>query len=199
MKTPSIKPSHGGIRQGAGRKAAYGEPTKTMRVPQSLIPVVMDYLAGLKRAPSAPAFVFDALAPIPITTPRTTTTVPFLGRRVSAGKPTSGDDYQEDAVDLGKHLVRDPSSTFVIKVSGWSMRDAGIADGDELVVDRGVAAEDGRIVIAGIAGELTVKRLKRTDKGWLLQACNPDFDEIPVGNKSELDIWGVVTRVLRVV
>jgi len=125
--------------------------------------------------------------------------VPALGRRVRAGKPTSGDDYQADAVDLGKHLVRDPSSTFVMKVDGWSMRDAGIADGDELVVDRDVAAEDGRIVIADIAGELTVKRLKRTDTGWLLQASNPDFADILVGDKSELNIWGVVTRVLRVV
>ena len=79
------------------------------------------------------------------------------------------------------------------------MRDAGIFDGDELVVDRDVAAEDGRIVIADIAGELTVKRLKRTDSGWLLQASNPDFADIPISDKSELNIWGVATRLLRVV
>lgn len=93
--------------------------------------------------------------------------------RVRAGKPTSGDNYQEGAVDLGKHLVRDPNSTFVMKVAGCSMRDAGIADGDELVVDRSVTAEDGRIVVADIDGELTVKRLKRTATGWLLRAANP--------------------------
>lgn len=197
MEVQPTKSRHGGTRRGAGRKAAYGEPTKTVRVPQSLVPVVLSYLDGLRRAPSAP--IFDTPTLRPIATPRAYTAVPAFGRRVHAGKPTSGDDYQEDAVDLGKHLVRDPSSTFVIKVNGWSMRDAGIADGDELVVDRGIAAEDGRIVIADIAGELTVKRLKRTDKGWLLQACNPDFANILVGDKSELDIWGVVTRVLRVV
>jgi len=95
--------------------------------------------------------------------------------------------------------VRDPSCTFVIKVSGWSMRDAGIFDGDELVVDRGVSPADGRIVIADIDGELTVKRLKRINSGWLLQAANPDFADIPVGDKSELNIWGVVTRVLHAV
>ena len=197
MKTQLIKPRHGGTREGAGRKAAYGEPTKTVRVPQSLVPVVVGYLDGLKRAPQ-PAAV-DTLALRPISGSRTATIVPALGRRVRAGVPTSGDDYQADAVDLGKHLVRDPSSTFVMKVNGWSMRDAGIADGDELVVDRDVAAEDGRIVIADIAGDLTVKRLKRTDKGWLLQASNPDFADIPISDKSELNIWGVVTRVLRVV
>jgi DNA polymerase V len=125
--------------------------------------------------------------------------VPLLGRTVRAGRPTSGDDYQEDAVDLGKHLVRDPACTFVMRVVGWSMRDAGIADGDELVVDRGVAAGDGRIVVANIDGELTVKRLKRTAAGWLLQAANPDFADIPVNEKNELNIWGVVTRVMRAV
>lgn len=191
-----MKSRHGGARQGAGRKAAYGEPTKTVRVPQSLIPVVMDYLDELKCSPPASG---DMPALRPITAFRTVTMVPSLGRSVRAGKPTSGDDYQEDAVDLGKHLVRDPSCTFVMKVIGWSMRDAGIADGDELVVDRGVAADDGRIVVADIDGELTVKRLKRTVAGWLLQAANPDFADIPVHEKNELNIWGVVTRVIRAV
>ena len=86
-----------------------------------------------------------------------------------------------------------------MKVDGWSMWDAGIADGDELMVDRGVAVENGRIVIANIDGELTVKRLKRTATGWLLQASNPDFVDVPIGNKNDLYIWGVVTRVLRAV
>jgi DNA polymerase V len=197
MQTQPSKPRHGGTRQGAGRKAAYGEPTKTVRVPQSLVPVVVEYLDAMKVAAAGTAD--DGAGLRPIATLRTATNVPALGRLVRAGKPTSGDDYPEDAVDLGKHLVRDPGSTFVMKVDGWSMRDAGIADGDELVVDRGVAAEDGRIVIAEIDGELTVKRLKRTATGWLLQASNPDFADVPVGDKNDLHIWGVVTRLLRAV
>ena len=196
MQTQPSKPRHGGTRQGAGRKAAYGEPTKTVRVPQSLVSVVVSYLDEVKRSPLVPG----ETSPLrPIAALRTATAVPALGRRVRAGKPTSGDDYQEDAVDLGKHLVRDPSSTFVMKVAGWSMRDAGIADGDELVIDTGLAVDDGRIVIADIDGELTVKRLKRTDTGWLLQASNPNFADIAIGDKNELHIWGVVTRVLHAV
>lgn len=195
MRTDSTKPRHGGTRKGAGRKAAYGEPTKTVRVPQSQVSVVVGYLEGLKRSEASG----EAAGIRPIASLREATPVQALGRRVRAGKPTSGDDYQEDAVDLGKHLVRDPSSTFVMKVAGWSMRDAGIADGDELVVDRGVSPEVGRIVVADIDGELTVKRLKRTATGWLLQAANPDFPDIPVPSKSELNIWGVVTRVLHAV
>jgi DNA polymerase V len=196
MKTEPVKPQHGGTRLGAGRKAAYGEPTKTVRVPQSLVPVVVGYLDELKRSGHAPSETTRAR---PIAAQRAATSVAALGRRVRAGKPTSGDDYQEDTVDLGKHLVRDPSSTFVMKVAGWSMRDAGIVDGDELVVDRGLAAEDGRIVVADLDGELTVKRLKRNATGWLLQAANPDFADIPVGSDIELNIWGVVTRVLHAV
>lgn len=196
MRNEPVKFSHGGTRQGAGRKAAYGEPTKTVRVPQSLVPVVVGYLDELKRSPTV-----GGETPVlkPITALRTTTAVPTLGRHVRAGKPTSGDDYQEDAVDLGRHLVRDPSSTFVMKVAGWSMRDAGIAQGDELVVDTGIVADNGRIVVAEVDGELTVKRLKRTNTGWLLQASNPDFADIPIGDKNELHIWGVVTRVLHAV
>ena len=195
MQPQPSKPRHGGTRQGAGRKAAYGEPTKTVRVPQSLVPVVVGYLDAMKLPPGGG----NGARLHPIATLRAATAVPTLGRRVRAGKPTSGDDYQEDTVDLGTHLVRDPSSTFVMKVDGWSMRDAGIADGDELVVDRGVTPEDGRIVIAEIDGELTVKRLKRTGVGWLLQASNPDFADIPIDDKNDMHIWGVVTRVLRAV
>jgi DNA polymerase V len=196
METEPTKLRHGGTRQGAGRKAAYGEPTKTVRVPQSLVPVVAGYLNELKRSGYA---LGETIRPRPIGAMRAATVVAALGRRVRAGEPTSSDDYQEDAVDLGKHLVRDPSSTFVIKVVGLSMRDAGIDDGDEIVVDCGLAAEDGRIVVADIDGELTVKRLKRNATGWLLQAANPDFADIPVGSKSELSIWGIVTYVLHAV
>jgi len=196
MQPQPSKPRHGGTRSGAGRKLAYGEPTKTVRVPQSLVPVVAQYLDALKH-PTLDRTPGPKLAPVAVR--RTATAVPTLGRRVRAGNPTAGDDYQEDAVDLGKHLVRDPSSTFVMKVDGWSMRDAGIADGDELVVDRGVAPEDGRIVVAEIDGELTVKRLKRAGSCWVLKASNPDFADLRISGKNNLHIWGVVTHVLRAV
>ncbi|RST47114.1 translesion error-prone DNA polymerase V autoproteolytic subunit [Variovorax sp. DXTD-1] len=193
MRTDSSpKPRHGGTRQGAGRKAAYGEPTKTVRVPQSYVPIVAEYLDALKRSNADERMR-------PVAALRSPTAVPVLGRRVRAGKPTSGDDYQEEAVDLGRHLVRDSSSTFVMKVDGWSMRDAGIADGDELIIDCGLTPEDGRIVVAEIDGELTVKRLRRTTTGWLLQASNPDFADVQIAEKNDLHIWGVVTRLLRAV
>jgi DNA polymerase V len=165
-------------------------------VPQSLVPVVVGYLEALKHGSTDRADA-DASKARPIASNRSASFVPTLGRRVRAGKPTSGDDYQEGAVDLGRYLVRDPKATFVMQVDGWSMRDAGIAHGDELIVDRSVAAESGRIVIAEVEGELTVKRLQRVATGWLLQAANPDFRDLLVTDRSELHIWGVVTRVVR--
>ena len=196
MDTRQPKQQHGGHRQGAGRKLVYGEPTKTVRVPHSQVPVVVGYLEGLKHpgADCADAGVSKAR---PIAFNRSATSVPTLGRRVHAGKPSSGDDYEEESVDLGRHLVRDPEATFVMQVVGWSMRDAGINDGDELVVDRSIAVEVGRIVIAEVDGELTVKRLQQTATGWLLQAANPDFPDLVVTDKNQLNIWGVVTRVVR--
>lgn len=196
MQPQQSKPRHGGVRPGAGRKPAYGEPTKLVRVPQSQLPVVVSYLEGLRHPPVQRAEPL-ALNMRPVASVRSTTSVPTLGRRVRAGKPTSGDDYQEDLVDLGRHLVRDPASTFVMKVDGWSMRDAGIADGDELVVDRSIAPEVGRIVIAAVNGELTVKRLQRASDGWVLQAANPDYPDVAVSLQNDLHIWGVVTRVVR--
>jgi DNA polymerase V len=190
------KLQHGGTRQGAGRKLAYGEPTKTVRVPQSLVPMVAGYLEALKHGP-VDRVDADAPKARPIASHRSATAVPTVGRRVRAGKPTSGDDYQEDAVDLGRHLVRNPEATFVMHVDGWSMRDAGISDGDELVVDRSIAADAGRIVIAEVDGELTVKRLQRAATGWLLQAANPDFPDLVVTDENELHIWGVVIRMVR--
>jgi DNA polymerase V len=194
MRPQVSKPRHGGTRQGAGRKPAYGEPTKTVRVPQSLLPVVLEYLSAAKAPHGGLSADLRPVAARPAAA-----YVPSLGRHVRAGRPDSGDDYEEDRIDLGTHLVRNPASTFVIRVDGWSMRDAGIAHGDELVVDRSLAPEDGRIVVAEVDGLLTVKRLKRLARGWLLQASNPDYADIPLGDRNDLRVWGVVTHVLRAV
>lgn len=81
-------------------------------------------------------------------------------------------------------------------MSGWSMRDAGIHDGDELIVDRSLTPVDGNVVIAVLDNELTCKRLRKTGTTVRLLADNPDYPEIAIGNNQELSIWGIVTRVL---
>lgn len=195
MKPGTTNSRHGGRRKGAGRKPVYGERTKPIRVPESQLPVISRYLNALKQPVSlAPKFMDTTLRAVAVK--RTATYVPALGRQVAAGKPVSGDNYIEDIVDLGRHLVRNPASTFLMKVSGWSMRDAGIADGDELVVDRDVSADDSHIVVVEVDDELTVKQLKKSGTGWLLRAANPDFDDVIIGSKNDLHVWGVVTSVI---
>jgi DNA polymerase V len=76
------------------------------------------------------------------------------------------------------------------------MEGAGISDGDELIVNRALEPKDGSVVIAVLDGELTVKRLRITSGGVILQAENPRYPDIRVSALSELVVWGVATRCL---
>ncbi|WP_426765077.1 LexA family protein [Pseudarthrobacter sp. 1G09] len=115
---------------------------------------------------------------------------------VAAGFPSPAQDYFDGRIDLNAHLIRDITSTFVVRVTGNSMEGAGISDGDELIVNRALEPKDGSVVIAVLDGELTVKRLRITATGIVLQAENPRYQDIKVSALSELTIWGVATRCL---
>ncbi|MDY0912260.1 translesion error-prone DNA polymerase V autoproteolytic subunit [Rathayibacter festucae] len=115
---------------------------------------------------------------------------------VAAGFPSPAQDYFDGSLDLNDHLIRDKTSTFIVRVSGGSMTGAGISDGDELVVDRSLTPTHGSVVIAILDGELTVKRLELNPGGVVLRAENPDYPPILVDELSDLQIWGVVTVCL---
>lgn len=115
---------------------------------------------------------------------------------VAAGFPSPAQDYFDGRIDLNAHLIKDITSTFVVRVTGDSMERAGISDGDELIVNRALEPRDGSVVIAVLDGELTVKRLRLTATGVVLQAENPKYPDIKVPALSELTIWGVATRCL---
>ncbi|MDP9989144.1 DNA polymerase V [Arthrobacter oryzae] len=115
---------------------------------------------------------------------------------VAAGFPSPAQDYFDGRIDLNAHLIKDITSTFVVRVTGDSMEGAGISDGDELIVNRALEPKDGSVVIAVLDGELTVKRLRITRTGVLLQAENPKYPDIRVPALSELTVWGVATRCL---
>ena len=93
--------------------------------------------------------------------------------RVAAGYPSPAQDYFDGRIDLNEHLIKDITSTYVVRVSGDSMEGAGISDGDELIVNRALDPKDGSVVIAVLDGELTIKRLRITASGVVLQADNP--------------------------
>ena len=115
---------------------------------------------------------------------------------VPAGFPSPAQGYYDGPVDLNRHLMRDPSATFLVRVSGESMVGAGIFDGDELVVDRSLDPVDGSVVVAVVNGELTVKRLRRGPGGTSLHPENPAYPVITVAEHDDLVVWGVVTRCL---
>lgn len=115
---------------------------------------------------------------------------------VAAGYPSPAQDYFDGRIDLNEHLIKDITSTYVVRVAGNSMEGAGISDGDELVVDRAMQPKDGSVVVAVLDGELTIKRLRFTPRGVLLQAENANYPDIRVATLSDLVIWGVATRCL---
>lgn len=185
MSGPSS--GHGGARPGAGRRSGldykWGEPTRVMRIPQSRIEAVKAFLSAPRNL-LRPA---DSPSRVPI---------PLFGHTIRAGFPSPADDYVEDVIDLNDHLVRHRAATFLLRVKGDSMTGAGIHDGDLLVVDRSLQPGHGRIVIAVLEGELTVKRLWRRDGHIRLMAENPAYAPLEVGPDQELVIWGVAVHVI---
>ena len=133
--------------------------------------------------------------PIPFET-RTQLRIPMASASVQAGFPSPADDHLERSLDLNEHLVSNPAATFFVRVQGNSMKDAGIMDGDTLIVDRSVTPKDRQIVIAMLDGEFTVKRLRKRGQRIFLEAENPEFAPIEIGENQELTIWGVVTFVI---
>ncbi|WP_051389462.1 LexA family protein [Arthrobacter sp. 35W] len=108
-------------------------------------------------------------------------------------------DYFDGGIDLNRHLIRDRTCTFIMRVAGSSMEGAGISDGDEIIVDRSVPPRDGSVVVAVLDGDLVVRRLRISDGGATLESESGDgapAPEILVPDLSELVIWGVATRCL---
>lgn len=122
--------------------------------------------------------------------------IPLFSTNVPAGFPSPADDHIEGKLDLNEHLVRRPAATFFVRASGESMRDAGIFDGDLLIIDRGVTPQPDDIVIAILQGDLTVKRLKKVGAQWHLAAENKDYPSLPIG-EGDCEVWGVVTHSIR--
>lgn len=120
-----------------------------------------------------------------------------LVQRVPAGFPSPADDYVEKRLDINEHLIRHPAATFLFDVTGDSMINAGILDGDKVVVDRSVEPAHRQIVVALVRGERTLKRLFRRGSRVELRPENPDFKPIVFKDGDELEIWGVVVGVVR--
>lgn len=175
-----ITTKHGGKRAGAGRPKGSGKhktETKPMRVPVELMDDVANFIDG--------ADMFQSL--------------PFFEGTVQAGTLTTMSDMPTASIHLWNHLVSHPKDTFVTRAKGESMVNAGIFDGDLLVVDQIKKAKGNDIVIASVDGAFTVKRLVyEKNKAWLYPE-NPEFQPICVGSEEDLILWGVVTHTIHAV
>lgn len=122
--------------------------------------------------------------------------VPLHSHSISAGFPSPADDYVEDHLDLNELLISNKPATFFLRVKGDSMLNAGIHDGDIIVVDRSLRPAHRSIVVAVVDGELTVKRLHIRGSSAELHAENPKYEPIRLHDEQELIIWGVVTSAV---
>lgn len=165
----------GGARKGAGRPKGFGkynEPTKAVRLPISMIEL-LHKINSFK--------------------------IPLYLSKVAAGFPSPAEDYLAEKLDLNEHLIKHPTATFFVRATGNSMINAGIHENDILVVDRSLTPIHGKVVIAAVDGQLTVKRLHKKDQKYMLIPDNPDYLPIEISDDSEVYIWGVVTNVIHAV
>jgi DNA polymerase V len=115
---------------------------------------------------------------------------------VPAGFPSPADDHVETTLDLSTALIQNEEATFFVRVAGSSMTEAGIHDGDILVVYRSIEPDDGSVVVAALDGELTVKRYEvRSGSSYLLPEAD-GYAPIPVRDGQDLVVWGVVRHVV---
>ena len=107
------------------------------------------------------------------------------------------DDYMERGIDLNEQLIRNRPATVFMRVTGSSMINAGIFDGDIVIVDRSLKPQNGKIVIAVIDGEMLIRRLELTMNKMRLVPETPKLATIEVSEFSDFKIWGVVSYIIR--
>ncbi len=123
--------------------------------------------------------------------------IPLFSDPVQCGFPSPAQDYVEQRIDLNELLINHPSATYFVKAAGDSMIEGGISEGDLLVVDSSRKAEHGDIVIAAVDGEFTVKKLQLRPSVQL-NPMNSAYSPIIVGSEDTLDVFGVVTYIIKI-
>lgn len=123
-----------------------------------------------------------------------------LAPNIKAGYPSPADDYLRDSLDFNRDLIKNPEATFYGRVSGDSMRDAGINEGDIAVIDRSLQPTDGDVIVAYVNEEFTIKYLDLTHKaeGYIeLRPANPDYSPIRIDSTDNFRVWGVVVWIIK--
>ncbi len=189
----------GGKRAGAGRpkgSGKYSEPTVALRLPQSLAQDVQRLLTHPLTASQIDLAQsqLEALGQPQIDKP---CLLPMLLEHAAAGFPSPAAQYCEGQIDLNDILIPHPAATFLMRVVGDSMIEAGILPGATLIVDRSLTPRDGDVVVAVLYGsELTVKRLSQNGRRAYLLPANSRYPTTEITEAMDLCLWGVVTHTI---
>lgn len=116
---------------------------------------------------------------------------------IHAGFPSPATDYMTQAIDLNKELVRHPAATFYGRVVGDSMIDAGVDEGDILVIDKSLEPQDGDMAVCFVDGEFTLKYLRFHTGGLTLLPANDRYPSIRIDEDTDFKVWGIVTYVIK--
>lgn len=125
--------------------------------------------------------------------------LPYAEEGVRAGFPSPAQDFMDRSIDLNRDLVSHPESTFYARVAGDSMIDAGLRQGDILVVDKSLAPQNGDIAVCIVNGDFTVKTLKMFPDHVVLEPANKDYSPLRITGGDQFEVWGVVTYVIKAV
>lgn len=117
----------------------------------------------------------------------------------ATGFGAAADDYMERGIDLNEQLIMNKPATFFFRMKGDAMQDAGIHEGDVLIVDRSIKASNGKIVVGSLDGDLLIRRYQQTFNKTFLLPENKKYKTIEVGEFVRFDPWGVVTCVIHIV
>ncbi|MBW7845573.1 MAG: translesion error-prone DNA polymerase V autoproteolytic subunit [Bacteroidia bacterium] len=123
--------------------------------------------------------------------------LPYVDSGISAGFPSPALDFIDLSIDLNKHLIKHPSATFYGRVKGVSLKNAGIDNGDLLIIDRSLEPTNGKIAVCFIDGEFTAKRIKISKNEIWLTPENENYQPIRVTEDNNFLIWGIVTHVIK--
>lgn len=137
----------------------------------------------------------DKMTPYPIDDTSSASEFQLCGE-VKAGFPSPADDMHEK-LDLVKMLVRHPASTFFFRISGTSMVDASLDEGDIIIVDKSLDPYNGCIAVCYIDGEFTVKRVAIDSVGVCLMPANPQYKPLRINEENNFTVWGIVTFVIK--
>lgn len=123
--------------------------------------------------------------------------LPYAESGIQAGFPSPAQDYIDESIDLNRELIKHPAATFFGRVSGDSMIDEGIAEGDILVIDKSLEPMNDDLAVCCIDGEFTLKRISIEENRILLLPSNPTYKPIEVVADNQFVIWGIVTYTIK--